>query len=85
VCIYLLNSSGSQTSLRVSVTYLRTKQDRQCTYNVTMRRVRELLLSSKRKNCSIRVFVSVGVRACVCVRAWVGDRKRGCVNARARV
>jgi hypothetical protein len=54
-----------------------TEQDRQCTYNVTMRRVCESLLQWK----SNTYYIYVCVR--VCARAWVPMRVGVCMRVRA--
>ena len=72
---------------------LKYEQDRQCTYNVTFMRVRELLLPwNNNKHC---IFICVCV--CVCARArarmgacmrvcaWMTGRLGLCMRARARV
>ena len=57
-------------------TYRKSKQDRQCMYNVTLRRVREPLLMWKSNKYFL--LLSVCVRACVCACAGVrvGTRAR---------
>ena len=54
---------------------LRNKQDRQCTYNVTLRGVHESTLAVESSKCFIFLWVCVSVRACT--------RARGRVHARA--
>ena len=53
------------------------QQDRQCTYNVTSRRVRETIVAVE-KQCVIYLCV----RACACVRVAVVARARAYVCAR---
>jgi hypothetical protein len=65
-------------------TYRKSKQDRQCVYNVTLRRVHEPLLMWKSNKYFL--LLSVCVRACVrvCVRAracmWVLGRAGVCMK-----
>ena len=66
-----------ETSVSTYEPTRRHKQDRQCTYNVILRRVRELLLPWKSdKNY---IFVCV----CVYVRVRADARERGLVHAHA--
>ena len=54
------------------------KEDRQCTYKVTLRRVHETIVAEKH----YYKFLCVHVRACVLVDIGVGARPRACACAR---
>jgi hypothetical protein len=50
------------------------QQARQCTYNVILRRVRELLLPWKSSECYLLVCVCMRARACIHVGTWARGR-----------
>ena len=68
------------------------KQDSQCMYNVTLRRVRETAVEKQEVlyislSACVRVWVRGRMRVCVCVHAWVWGRSGAwaCAGACARV
>jgi hypothetical protein len=76
VAIYqILSQNGSYIwtaypFLIILRTWQRQKQDRQCTFNVTLRRVRESVLPWKRNKYYLFVCLSARVRACGWPCAW---------------
>ena len=56
---------------------LQQTQDRQCTYNVTLRRVYETIVTVEKQQV---LYISVCVNLCVRVRSWGGN-----ISARALV
>ena len=61
-------------------TYFKTQQDKQCTYNVILRRLHETTESVKRQKL-LHISVHACV-VCVCVDGWVDGQLRVCAFAR---
>jgi hypothetical protein len=73
----IILNKRSNVRITQQITYSYIEQDRQCTYNVTIRRVRESLLPWKSSKYYLLVCVCMGARKCV----HVDSRARGHVHA----
>jgi hypothetical protein len=62
--------------------YIKHQQDRQCTYNVTLRRVHETA-GAVEKQQELGLHTSTYLCVCVCVCVWVGGCTDTCVCFRA--